>query len=267
MNFDLLANLSKLGGMSLTTEEKTLLGMEMEALKLEGLSSVQFWGKINGDSTDYLIVYALVPEGAYPVKKFFVASNTAIKLLPLEPAVAREVESHFRFSGDLSAEILPEVEAVEETEETKAQECLPAYSEAAHLYTVVAEIDAATSVVPRGAFVVDPTHQVVPSMSFSGLFNQDALSLDSYFLFRKPSSPDSKLDGNGIVKPVDFLDSIESTHPRGAWAISAGPGRSTAQIKSLLYPGYSFYHTIGTKEFGGAYFGDGVKNHDIAFML
>jgi len=37
--------------------------------------------------------------------------------------------------------------------------------------------------------------------------------------------------------------------------------------KSLLWPGYVFYHVPGTRTFGSYYIGSGEKNLDLCFML
>lgn len=38
-------------------------------------------------------------------------------------------------------------------------------------------------------------------------------------------------------------------------------------IRSLLWPGYAAYHLAHSEKYGGLYFGDGVKNVDLPFML
>jgi len=37
----------------------------------ENLGKLQFWGKIQGETNDYLIAHALVPGYGFPTKKFF----------------------------------------------------------------------------------------------------------------------------------------------------------------------------------------------------
>lgn len=38
-------------------------------------------------------------------------------------------------------------------------------------------------------------------------------------------------------------------------------------LRSLLWPGYVGYHRTNSNIFGGAYFGTGVKNVDLPFLL
>ena len=58
------------------------------------------------------------------------------------------------------------------------------------LANAVADIDGNTAVVPKGAWVVNPTHNVVANKLFFGLSGGEAADLDSYFHFRRPASGD-----------------------------------------------------------------------------
>jgi hypothetical protein len=37
----------------------------------ENLGKLMFWGKLLGETNDYLIAYALIPSNGFPSKKFF----------------------------------------------------------------------------------------------------------------------------------------------------------------------------------------------------
>lgn len=51
------------------------------------------------------------------------------------------------------------------------------------------------------------------------------------------------------------------------WAVTHDNQGATVHIRSLYWDGFSFYHPLKTSEYGCAYFGNGVPNYDIAFML
>jgi hypothetical protein len=53
----------------------------------------------------------------------------------------------------------------------------------------------------------------------------------------------------------------------GLWAVTWDPSHTTVTLRSFYWPGYFFYHGIGTSDYGGVYFGYGTKNTDIAFQL
>ena len=42
---------------------------------------------------------------------------------------------------------------------------------------------------------------------------------------------------------------------------------TAAHVRNLYWEGYGFYNVLGTPEYGSVYFGTGVPNYDIAFML
>ena len=172
----------------------------------------------------------------------------------------------YAFTGAPKTEILAAVEE-KEKEDGTTEPASPAYLEVDHLSFVVKEVDDSTAVVPKGAFVVDPAFNVVENPMFGGLTLADCYSDSSFYHLRKPITEATARDQDGHVKAIDFLDKISTTHPQGAWSIFIDPSKSTVTLRSLLFPGYSFFHDIGTKSFGGAYFGDGKKNTDIAFML
>ena len=44
-------------------------------------------------------------------------------------------------------------------------------------------------------------------------------------------------------------------------------GRGLAELRSLKWPGYFSYHLTGTSKYGAVYFGDGVENTSLQFML
>ena len=58
------------------------------------------------------------------------------------------------------------------------------------------------------------------------------------------------------------------------WSIAISDNGTTAGVRSLYWEGYGFYTTLkeregqaGTALYGGAYFGHGLPNTEIAFML
>jgi radial spoke head protein 9 len=54
---------------------------------------------------------------------------------------------------------------------------------------------------------------------------------------------------------------------RGAWSLLPDNFTGTTLLRSLLYPGYSFYFNANDLTWGGLYVGDGLRNNDLVFML
>lgn len=256
----------ELSGRWLTVEEDALLDNAMLALRAKesSVSSIAFWGKLEAGAKDYLVVRtrdALEEEEDFPRQSFFFCGNDAFALQPLpaaRPTPAGVDRRAATLEGDASRVI------VEDGEETGSD---GAFTEADLLRLIVDEISSCTSVVPRGAFIVDPCHRVVPNVNFGGLSAADATDVASYFHFREPKDAAAVRTSDGLVKPDAFLDGIATTHPKAAWSVSTDPSQRTVTLRSLLYPGYCFFHDVGTANFAGVYIGNGAKNHDIAFML
>ena len=267
-----LSNLDGLAGsgVGLTVEERASLQVEFLRVKnAQGFDEVNFWGKIYGNDADYIICFALVSSGGrWPEKRFFYCtkgSNLPLtKLEPLPAADGGDTAIDGGFSGDAAAVVVEGTPS-----EDDPDVLVGAVSEANVVANCVAAIDGATAIVPRGAYVCNPTHDVVANKLFSGLTATDAGDLNNYLLFNKPSGGDvvGALDGEGMVKPEDFLAKAATSHPVGGWALQTDSQQTTVTIRSLKYPGYHFFHKAGTACFGGAYVGDGKVNGDIAFMI
>ena len=51
------------------------------------------------------------------------------------------------------------------------------------------------------------------------------------------------------------------------WSISHDNSASSVFVRNLFWDGFGFYSVLKTNEHGYAYFGNGVPNYDIAFMM
>jgi radial spoke head protein 9 len=83
---------------------------------------------------------------------------------------------------------------------------------------------------------------------------------------------------DGFSKTLDFLDPISEDLPKGwifqqrevnfagCWIMREDRTRDLVTLKSLKWPGFIFFHLLGTPHFGYGYFGNGQANTDIAFM-
>lgn len=66
---------------------------------------------------------------------------------------------------------------------------------------------------------------------------------------------------------ADFLDNCSEDLPSGQWRLQFNTLDRLVTVRNLLWPGYSAYHRANTAIFGGSYFGNGIKNLDLPFML
>jgi len=54
---------------------------------------------------------------------------------------------------------------------------------------------------------------------------------------------------------------------QGCWSTIFEPSACLATLRSNIYPGLVAYASLSGPTYGYVYFGSGVKNNDIAFML
>lgn len=72
MEFDHLSYVAKSIGQCLTLQEQS--NLEIGLIKrqaTEKLVSIKFWGKIYGETDDYVIAIGLIKGEDYPTKKFY----------------------------------------------------------------------------------------------------------------------------------------------------------------------------------------------------
>lgn len=160
-------------------------------------------------------------------------------------------------------------EEKQEEEEPKATVEEREITEEERLAFIIEQIDMDTMVVPRGAFVLSSNSHVVQNASFRGLEEHEARKLANFLHLRQPTVlpslalPERKL----LNRSLDFLDNLSWDVPKGCWAIGYDGINGSATLRSLRWPGYSFYHVVRTNNFGSFYSGTGERNLDIAFML
>jgi len=261
-----LSDLDSVGyaGRGLNVAERATLEITMaKKVREESLDEMLFWGKIFGTNKDYLICVGTKKAfSGVPEKKFYVCNGNALEQLPdISDAALQKINS-FK-SGDFTGDL----EALLDEDTADGDEDI-AMKEVHKLSAKVREIDFDVSIVPKNAYFVDATHQVLKNEVFKGLDHSAILSLDSYYHFREPVNLGRKsvLERRALVSSSQFLDPISEDKPKGAWSIQSSADRTSVSIRSLLWPGYFFSHKANQRAFGGAYFGSGKKNEAILLM-
>ncbi|RHY14394.1 hypothetical protein DYB25_007365 [Aphanomyces astaci] len=253
---------------ALTSQERS--NLEIGFIKrnaTENIESMRLWGRISGEAQDYLISVAIVDGVDAPKKKFFFCTNTSPELQQFPEVSKDKREKASRFIGRLKGDpsrLLDESESEPQEGENKNG----VFREVDRLVLIVEAVDSHTSLIPCGAFVVSATHHVVPNRLFQGLTWEKALQLGSYHHFREATSAERKnaLATPGLVRPSDFLDPL-TVDLDGTWTLRKDGTGSVVLLRNLLYPGFVFFHKPRTGHYGSVYFGDGLRNPDLAFML
>lgn len=226
---------------ALTAEETIQL-----KVALHPISGV-FWGKVYGAEADYIIA----KSGA----SFFFAypeSGVRLKFQPLEsPSFVPPADStqNFTFTGNPDYEVAPS----RPEDEAKGEE-RPAYLERDHLAYVVGCIDADTDITVKGKFVRNSLGEVRPNALFSKLDSSEATQLSSFHFV-------------GSGGPTSNFKTLADVQPKGAWTALLNADQTKAIVRSNRWIGYEFQYWLGTNKTHRQYFGNGVENKDLPFMI
>ncbi|KAJ3312710.1 Radial spoke head protein 9 [Blyttiomyces sp. JEL0837] len=271
-----------LAGFTLNTEERaiinTSLRLKAEAEKLEYL---YLWGKILALQKDYWIAQA--PGDNLFARKYFYSVDL-VTWLQLPEITIEEMgkidKITKRFTGDPAFEYVVAEASAEPTEEKQppidgAQAPPPAeppkpLSEEKRLAGVIAQMNFEVQVVPRGAYYRDATLKLQINPMFTGVPSDELDQLTSYFHFREGFNVNTKTlaeRATNFDETIDVFETIAKDEPRGVWSVQAERGGSVALLRSMLWPGYVFYHNPTPCKWGAMYMGWGVKNTNIGFML
>lgn len=257
-------------GNTLNPKERATLMVVMAKKQRDepDLTEVLFWGKIQGTDDAYLICVGLQDRfSGVPAKKFYYLTSTGkpelAELPELKAKFAQDAKKEVRkpFTGDPATT----PEDAEEPEDEDAE----VYSEKHRLAYAVRKIDCNVSIVPRGAYIVTPSHRVLKNPAYEGLSHSMSSTLKSFYHFRRAITLKTMgaLERKGLVKATDFLDPIAGDLPFGCWALKQNASRSMVTLSSLKFPGYHFFTKVNSSMYGGAYFGNGIENTDLIFMI
>jgi len=233
-------------------------------------TNVFFWGKLLGLKGDYLIAKGI--EESYSTNKFFYCTDgVSWSQLPVVTEemmanVAKVTTHGLLLSGDISTSLQIPADPLPEGEEPPEEEPEPKLvTEIDRLAVIVATIDTECAMCPAGALLKKADHTVVDSPTYNGLSYGKALSSASYVFMNQPKAVSVLTDA--LAASSDFLKSCSDIVPSGALTCKFDEVMNTVTWRSLLYPGFMAYAAVGSSSFGYCYFGDGIKNTDIAFML
>ncbi|XP_062042170.1 radial spoke head protein 9 homolog [Lepus europaeus] len=233
---------------------------------------VLFWGRILGVVADYYIAQGLSENQLAPRKTLYSLNCVEWSLLPpaTEEMAAQTAVVKGRFMGDPSHEYEhTELQKVNEGDKAFEEEVVVQIKEETRLVSVIDQIDKAVAIIPRGALFKTPFGPIHVNRTFEGLPLSEAKKLSSYFHFREPVELRNKtlLEKASLDPSLDFMDSLEHDIPKGSWSVQMERGNALVVLRSLLWPGLTFYHTPNTKSYGYIYVGTGEKNIDLPFML
>ncbi|KAJ3308859.1 Radial spoke head protein 9 [Boothiomyces sp. JEL0838] len=239
-------------GVTLNVEERaTLRSSLILKQEEEKLSFIALWGKLLGINRDYYISQALdyitwfqLPD---PTEKDLIAAEAI----------------QGRLLGDPSAEHAIPQNVLEPEQEPKMKEDM-------RISCIVRLINSDVEIVPRKAYYKDSNMIIKQNPHFKGL-ERDEIGQEINYLHVRPGfQPTAKLFAdrmNSFDESFDIFDSISNDQPKGSWSIQSERNGAVTIVRSLLWPGYSLTHTIHPLNYAGFYYGTGLKNHNIGYMI
>lgn len=260
--------ISQFNGNCLSIQERLSLETTLDQLKNEiQCDEILFWGKINGVEKDYYISIAVYYRGhpGFPLKKFYFCTSTNFNF-----SLISEIEIHqLDDLANLNTFFIGNPDVIIKTypndSNGKKQKNL---TEGDRLSFLIRTIEHDTSVVPVGALKMLINNEMRKNESFTGLNLEEIKEIKNYVHFRPVECKNKKnlIALGDAVLNYEFLDSIQDDSIKGTWSIRLSNDGCVSLIRNNIWVGYSAYCKAGKNCYGGVYFGNGIKNQNIAFM-
>ncbi|CAG9785877.1 unnamed protein product [Diatraea saccharalis] len=257
-----------INGMMLTSELISLLQNSLTLLQIENhFTHVQYWGQLYAIDADYHIACGITGDAIADRKYFY---TTDFKFWGLLPKPKRKYKllsliTTFPFRGDPALKIKVLDEALEDNHPDKCR----LMKEESRLAATISNISDEAEICARGQLIQQPDGCVVINPNYYGLTAPEAKLLKSYLHIRQPQQRwnTNLLTRQDYNYSMDFLDSIDQDIPSGCWSLSLEKSGSVAYLRSLYWPGMTFFHKVRTPDAGFLYVGNGRKNMDVPFLL
>ena len=277
-----MKEISSFNGVCLSLVERLKLETVLDQLKSDiKCDEMQFWGIIYGSEKDYYIAKALYYKGYpyFPKKKYYFCSSSNFIFSELPSVYPHHIPDFHKFNTyfignpDIILEKYDSEKINNLDDEMAGDNFKPKtkkknMTETDRLSYVVRAIDRDTSVAPVGGFKMMPINELRRNDLFEGLNSEDLDKKEKYVHFRPVENQEKKdkIDMGKAVLDFEFLDSIVDDPIKDSWSIHVDSTRTISSLRSLVWPGYFAYCKANSNEFGGVYFGYGIKNIDIPFM-
>ncbi|KAI5745521.1 hypothetical protein M8J76_011725 [Diaphorina citri] len=252
-------------GVTLSTEQLSIVQNSLRIL--------QDQASLNG------LNWVLIPNPVSQDNAYSLSQDCRVRFVG-DPLLFRDVEEvdtkgmftiGERGEGDVEAEsikeMVPEIEQNENTERGDRS-----LKEEDRLAAVVHAITVEAFVLPRRALfkVPDKIGSVVYNKYFQGLNDREATRLQNFVHYREPRNKwnTNLVQTSAANYSTDFLDSVDEDIPKNkSWCLVQSYDQMIVLSKSLYWPGSVFFHVLDTPRYGNCYFGFGIKNYDLPFML
>lgn len=160
----------------------------------------------------------------------------------------------------------------------------------------ISKINDECYIVPINSLILTSSKIMQKNKNFSGLTRNEANKLDCYLHFRTPKDPYSisKYRKATALNETEFLDPITNDLPKGiyffffiflydyfhrsltaflfcyyvgCWRLNSKKSGLEVSIKNLLWNGFEFKYQVGDTQYVEGYFGNGIRQNDLVFMI
>ncbi|XP_063623961.1 radial spoke head protein 9 homolog [Cydia splendana] len=255
-------------GKMFSSELISMLQNSLTMLQAENhFTHMHYWGQLYAVDGDYHIAVGITNDAVADRRYFY---TTDLKYWALLPKAKRRhrllsLLATFPFRGDPTLKVKILDEALEENNPDRCQ----VITEESRMAGTIANICDEAEICARGQLIKQPDGRVVINSNFYGLTGFEAQQLKSYLHIRPPQHQwnSNLLSRQDYNYSMDFLDSIDQDIPNGCWNLSLEQTGSIAYLKSLYWPGMTYFHKIRTPDAGFLYIGNGRKNLDVPFLV
>ncbi|KAJ2950312.1 hypothetical protein O0L34_g11678 [Tuta absoluta] len=255
-------------GKMLSSELIARLQNSLTLLQVDNhFSHMLYWGQIFAVDVDYHIAVGIANDALNDRKYFYTHDFLYWGLLPKAKKkykhLALLTSSPFRGDPSLKIKVLDEALDLKDPERCKLMR------EESRLAATISNIADEAEICARGQLIKRPCGTVVISPQFFGLTAAEAKHQKMYYHVRPAQH---RWNTNLLTRPdynysMDFLDSIDQDIPKGCWNLSMEMGKTVVFLRSLYWPGMTYFHRIRTPDAGFLYVGNGQKNLDVPFLL
>lgn len=230
-------------------------------------SSMQYWGQIYAIDSDYHIAVGIYNDAVHDRKYFYTHDFMFWGLLPKAKKKYKQLSliTSYPFRGDPSLKIKVLDEELEDGNPDKCKEM----KEENRLAATISNISEEAEICARGQLIKQPDGTIVINPNYYGLDSLEAKQQKNYYHIRIAQHRwnTNLLTRQDYSYSMDFLDSIDQDIPSGCWNLSMEQNGAIAYLKSLYWPGMSYFHKVRSPDAGFLYVGNGRKNLDVPFLL
>ncbi|XP_034950657.1 radial spoke head protein 9 homolog [Chelonus insularis] len=266
-------------GICIAPEKAQLLKNSLSLLTHENhFDKTYYWGKINGVKNDYYIAYGYSKD-CLKNRVYFYSMNCndwwlLLKVNESEELITPLVSAPFQ--GDPT--FISTVHVDELLSYNNDEKIIKVYQTGGLLYNLKEENRLAATVklvtdeamiIPRGSWIKRPNGDITENEAFEGLDLNKALQTKYYLHTRlsQKSKTYNVMSSSFHEYAFDFLDNLEGDVPKGCWIIQPHLRHNMVIIRSMYWPGMTFYQQINSLNHGCLYVGNGIKNFSVPFMI